>query len=332
MSRKGSRAALTRFAALALLSALASPRAARAEGHPAGAPSDYATAASGRRFRVRFDPASRISAGVAGAASFSPAPHPALEITGGLSYRGIHESGAGKEQVTWQVDHRVLSGRVAPLQAAAAGVPAMDASVYAVSALRHDRAPTIVLPVMPPLTVPFPFDVGFDGEVGRVYVPPRMPTSAASGAPLPTLEVGVARAAFTLDPWRSGVRGRSLELGLGARYDIDVMATPSWRLPAVVHRVAPLTAASARFRYQSGDGLAVVDLRGEIAPHWTSEGIWRVAASTTARFERTLIAVNDQPFALFFEGGYRLLPPSREALPLHDARVSAGISFSLQLR
>ncbi len=71
-------------------------------------------------------------------------------------------------------------------------------------------------------------------------------------------------AAMILDPWRSGVLGRSFEIGVGARYDIDTYGAPSLRTPKVLHRVAPMTATSLRFRTQSEDGLWLADCRGEV--------------------------------------------------------------------
>ena len=42
------------------------------------------------------------------------------------------------------------------------GIPPIDGSLYAVTMLRHDASPSIVLPTSPPVGIPFPFDIGFD--------------------------------------------------------------------------------------------------------------------------------------------------------------------------
>jgi hypothetical protein len=98
-----------------------------------------------------------------------------------------------------------------------------------------------------------------------------------------------------------------------------------------VHRVAPGTAASLRMRFESLDGLWVLDARGEVVPHWTSEGRWAVGALGQTHVERTLIAINDEPIAAFFDAGWRLVPASLELAALHDLRVSLGVSFGLDL-
>jgi hypothetical protein len=144
--------------------------------------------------------------------------------------------------------------------------------------------------------------------------------------------VGVLRAALLLDPWRSGVTGRSVELGVGARYDVDVVGAPALPAPSVIHRVAPMTAGSVRFRVESRDGLALADVSGEVVPAWTSERAWAVSALGGAHLERALVAIDDQPIAAVLDGGYRYLPGTRAAEPTSDFRVSLGLSLHLGLR
>ncbi|HSN99105.1 MAG TPA: hypothetical protein VLS89_12510 [Candidatus Nanopelagicales bacterium] len=322
------------LASITLVLSLLLPRAGWAQEaeERGGEESDHLVSPEGRRFRVRFDPASRIWLGVGGAL-LGDARRPAVEgpeITHGLAYRARYESGAGPARVTWQLDHRLLAGWIVPSAQPMAGVPSLDAVVYGLAGLRHDESPRIVLPLSPPVSVSFPFDVGFETELGRVWIPASPPPAAVEGgAPVPVVRVGVLRASAILDPWRSGEPGRSLEIGLGVRYDIDAFAGEA---PRVIHRVAPMTAGSLRFRVQAGDGLTALDSRVEGVPHWTSEGAWQVMVMSAARLERTLLAVNDQPVSAVLEGGYRLLPPSPDAGVLHDLRVSLGVAFALQLR
>lgn len=347
------RACLAPIALLAAaLGPLALPRAALADEVLApAAGDDHQRSPEGRRFRVRFDPASRVWIGaraalaadparLAGAAEpsagGSPPAGPALEIDAGLSYRSWIESGAGAARVVWQVDHRVLAGWVAPLARPLAGAPALDAAVYGASLLRHDESPRVVLPMAPPVSVPFPFDVGVEGEVGRVHIPAVSPEGVGAEGPVPVLRLGVLRASALLDPWRSGSPGRSVEIGVGVRYDLDAYAEAGQPRPLgqprVVHRIAPMTAGSLRVRVQGEDGLTVLDCRGDVVPHWSSEGRWQVMVQSDAHLERTLVAINDQPVAAVLEGGYRLSPPALDAAALHDLRVSLGLTFALQLR
>lgn len=285
-----------------------------------------------RPFRVRFDPASRVWVGIEEAIIRAPKGDvaQAQEITSGVSYRSLRRSGVGKEQIQWQIDHRVMAGWVMPGERRAFGVPALDAALYGVSALRHDESPTMVIPASPPLSVPFPFDVGFESEVGRVVVPTYLPARIEGGGRAALVRVSPIRASFVLDPWRSGKPGRSLEIGVGARYDVDAIETAKGA--ALVHRVAPMTASSLRLRLQTSDGLASLDCRGDVIPHWTSEGTWKLAALGSVHAERILVAINDQPIAAVLDGGYRFSPSTRELGALHDVRVSLGLSFSLGLR
>ena len=217
-------------------------------------------------------------------------------------------------------------------------MPSFDAVLYGAAAHRHDLAPRIVLPSSPPLSIPFPFDVGFDGEIGRVIVPRALPTGVEGGAAIPFLRVSVARATAYLDPLRSNHPGRSLEIGVGVRYDLDVYGLQrgtgpegSITRPRLVHRVAPGTAGSLRFRFETQDGLLALDTRAEVAPHWTSEGTWKVGALGHGRVERTILAINDQPIAAFFDCSYRLVPPALELAAVHDVRASLGLTFGLDL-
>lgn len=330
MSAKGSSPALCALLAAAVsLATLATSAQARAQ-------EGYRKSAEGHSFRVRFDPESRVRLGFGDALGLGGARDGAVaqapEVTAGVAYRQLASSGEGKDRVVWQVDHRFVSGWIHPFRRAARPLPALDAAVYAVTALRHDELPSIVLPSSPPVSIAFPFDVGFEAQLGQVSIPERLPVAAAGGAQLPMVHVGVMRAAMILDPWRSGAVGRSFEIGIGARYDVDTYGAPSLRTPKVLHRVAPMTAASLRFRTQSEDGLLLVDCRGEVVPHWTSESVWKVAAGGSARVERIVFAVNDEPIAAMLEGGYRLSPGTRDAGLTHDVRVSLGLSFNLALK
>ena len=78
--------------------------------------------------------------------------------------------------------------------------------------------------------------------------------------------------------------------------------------------------------------LLFVDCRGENVPRWTSESVWKVAAGGSARIERILLALEDEPIAAMLEGGYRLSPGTRDVGLTHDVRVSLGLSFNLALK
>ncbi|MBK9258641.1 MAG: hypothetical protein IPM54_02270 [Polyangiaceae bacterium] len=301
---------------------------------------DFRISKEGRRFRVQFDPESRIRVGVAGtlARTTETSIGASVELHAGIGFRRRRSWGEGPERIEWQIDNRFLTGWVAPTVQPFGNMPAFDAVLYALSAHRHDLAPRIVLPSSPPASIPFPFDVGLDSEFGRVTVTRVSPVGASDREPVAFMRVGVAHATAFIDPLRSNNPGRSIEIGVGVRYDIDLFgartgtgAPDSLAAPRVVHRIAPGTAGSLRLRFESLDGLWVMDARGEVVPHWTSEGKWAVGALGQTRIERTLIAINDEPIAAFFDAGWRLVPASLELAALHDVRVSLGVSLGLDL-
>jgi hypothetical protein len=318
------------FTAAALAVAL-SPRAAAAAEPPGP---DYLVSEEGHPFRVRFDPASRIrlGAGVAFALDRENGLDAAFEVEAGLGVRTIYRWGTGIDQIIWQVDHRFISGWLWPLRRSAEGVPTLDMTLYGASLHRHDDAPSIVLPLSPPVSVPFPFDLGFEAEVGRIYVPAYPQILTAGGAGVPFVRATVLRMTAFLNPWRSRKPGRSVEIGVGARYDIEPYAMPSFDDPDVIHRVAPGTVGSLRLRFQTDDGLLSFRVGGDVIPHWTSEATWRLMVLGTAHVERTLFAINDQPLTLVFDGDYRRNPASSFTEASNDVRVGLGLELGISLR
>lgn len=318
----------------ALAQAPRAPATAAEVPAPAAGDAEYKVSTSGHPYRVTFDPASRITftAGLAGLHDGDGGMAAAFEAGLSIGYRKVYVFGTGEGQVTWQVEHRIPTGTVRPWVQPIRGVPSFDATLYRATLLRHSESPSIVLPFSPPLTIGFPFDVGLDAELGRVTVPITPVVLPGFEAKQPWIHVGVVRTSFLLDPWRSGKTGRSLTLGVGVRYDVDVYGAPTLEKPRFVHRVAPLTSGSARFRFQTDDGLLAIDVFGEAAPHWTSEDRWAFLANASARVDRTLIAINDQPIGAYAEVGYRYLPDGLGAPALHDVHGTLGISASLSLK
>lgn len=295
---------------------------------------EYLVSKEGHPFRVRFDPLSRFWVGAASAFTLSPdlTIKPVFEANLGISYRAIYHWGKGNDTIVWQLDQRFVGGSVWPFLRRIENIPALDAALYTVSLHRHDEHPRIVLPSSPPASVPFPFDVGFDAEAGRVFVPAFAWPGAAGAGDVEMVRVGVLRATAFLDPWRSGQRGRSLEIGVGARYEVELVGRPSLDTPAFLHRVSPATTGSLRFRFQTGDGLFLLDARGEVMPHWTSDGVWRLAGTGSLHLERILIAINDQPVIVVVEGAYRRQPESSFMQAYHEVRASLGLTFNLSLK
>lgn len=292
---------------------------------------DYAFDETGTHpFKVRFDPASRVWIGSSTALRRGPdgevAPTP--EIDFGIAYRGVPTNSTG---ASWQLDHRFASGFVQPASIPGQKYAALDVTAYSLDALRHDDSPHVVLPFSPPVTIPFPFDVGLQAQLARVVVGPSW-VSTRDERRLAFARLGVVRAAIVLDPWRSGLPGRSFEIGFALRYDVDAYGFGGNGATTYVHRIAPLTATSLRFRYQSFDGLTTLSLRAEAAPHWTNEKRWAFEGMADARVERTILAIEDEPISVGLEAAYRWAPATTFSLAQHEVRVAAGATFAIDLR
>lgn len=282
--------------------------------------SDYVQDDEGRTLRVRFDPSSRVWLG--GVAAAIPkgrvwSAQPGVEAS--IDYEGISESGPKGDRVRWQLDHRVLTTTIFPGENAPFVAP-MDVTVYRGTYLRHADGAYLTLPSAPPRRVPFPLDIGLDVALGSLWVPAQRDD---------TVRIGAAKTGVVLDPWRSGVIGRSLELAIVARYDIDW--APQVAGAKLVHRIAPLTSPQLRLRWQDDAGLTRLSLQTAWIPHWSTEGAFRTdAAEARGRFERVLVAVNDQPIALSVSADYWKFP-SPSALD-GELRLVVGLGVAYQLR
>jgi hypothetical protein len=290
--------------------------------------SDFVTDEQGRTFRVRFDPGSELRLGMLGGAHVAGETRfgdPVLAT--GLGYRAQPSGGMKHEQVRWQLDHRVLWGRVRPWAGTVGGVPQLDATLYSGVYLRHTDEPFLMLPSNPPRRMFFPFDVGVEAEGGRVRVTPSIDGGSER------VRVGAARAAVLLDPLRSGEPGNSLFIAVGPRYDVDVQGTPAVTHGSVVHRIAPFTDTSAGWRWQDRDGLTTFSWRGGWFPHWASRGSWRSDAfETSLGLDRVIVAVNDTPMHAMVDAGYSLYPQTDSSTTIEEGRVLVGLRVGWPLR
>lgn len=300
------------------------PRPTADEPLPAGFVED----ARGRRFRVSFDAGSHVLLGLGLAFTGERQGEGRERLQEGLAYRSLLEFAAGDERVTWQLDHQLLASTIEPRHLGRASLPATDATLYRGVFLRHASSSTITLPTSPPRQIFFPLDLGVQTELGRVCWPGRAEAGGTDASRV--VRLGLAQASVLLDPWRSGRPGNSLELGLGTRYGMDLVfpAPDGWATPDVVHRVAPFTAASLRYRLQDAAGLTIADLRGELVPHWASPGGWLLATEVHARLERVLVALNDEPLAAYAELRWNRWPPWQAG----ELEATAGLALLLQLR
>lgn len=306
-----------RFTALGLalvsLWAALCPASASAEESP---PPDYAADAEGRLYRVAFDPGDglALSSGVAFGEGHDVGPAPCFQ--GEIRVRTVSDDDGASAR--WDVAHVILPWSVT-LPTGAQGRTA--AGLYRVLARRHSRAPSLVLPTLPPTRLPFPFDLALSLDLGQLELRDR---DAAPG-PGEVGDVTVIDGALLLDPLRNGPRGAFFGLGVAARY--DVLAHDVGGEDRRVHALAPFTAGAMRLHLEDARGLTLFDLRGEVVPAWRTDGTFRLGAEAHGLLERTLVAVNDTPVVLALSGDYQYRPD--DPLFVHEGRGVASLGVRL---
>lgn len=235
----------------------------------------------GQPFRTCFDPWVGLELG--GGAGLESA-RLGGSFNAGLRLRGARESNS-KAESTWLLLHHLGSTELR----LGDGNFELRALGYTGVFRRHVREGVILLPLTPPVQVPFPLDVSFMAEVARYE------RRTAEGTDWSFEPV---RLSMLLDPLRSASNRFHLSLGV----------TAAWRLrqldSVVVHDVTPLTAATLFFTFSSEDGLWLA--RG------TGTAGWSFTAPTPAltfkargelELSRVLFALNDQPISFFIRGG-----------------------------
>lgn len=202
----------------------------------------------------------------------------------GLRLRGARESNS-KSESTWLLLHHLGNTELRVVD----GDAALRVLGYTGVFRRHVREGVLLLPFTPPVQVPFPLDVSFMTELAR-YERRRAEGSDWAFEPV--------RLSMLLDPVRS--TSNRVHLGLGV--------TAAWRLrqleQLVVHDVTPLTAATLFFTVASEDGLWLA--RGTATAGWTftaPDPTLVFKARGEVELSRVLLALNDQPIALFVRGG-----------------------------
>jgi hypothetical protein len=69
----------------------------------------------------------------------------------------------------------------------------------------------------------------------------------------------------------------------------------------------------------------------EMVPELVLDGGWSFRAQARARYDWTLMAINDQPIALFVEGSYRRFADTPYSYAGFEIGTSAGVSMHWML-
>lgn len=269
------------------------------------------TDARGRTFRVCFDPGNGLELSLGGAwGRQEPLAGGASEVRAAWRWRGDQRSGAG--DLEWLrdmdfVDARAIfvAGETEPREA--------RGLAWRGTFVRHRTSPFLLVPVPRPMRVPFPFDVGFVVEVGGV---------AWDASARRDLRLAPFRSALLLDLGGHGVI-RRLAFGPEVAWAVHVPADGE-----AVHGIVPFTAGVVDARLESRDGLTVLALVARGGSVVSVPGGTDGFLEATAALERTVLAVNDRPVAIYLEGSFRG-GASRAATGGASGR---GASFAVGLR
>jgi hypothetical protein len=156
----------------------------------------------------------------------------------------------------------------------------LGVTVYEGTYRRHVEEGFVLVPVNPPLRLPFPFDVAvqlraltYERRIweGRGY----------------TLEV--ARAALLFDPIRSVDGHARLSFGPSLSYTIRNNGT------SLEHELSPFSSVQADLVFESDDGWWNLRFSGVAGWVFVPAGPGRARGRGEVHLERVLVAVNDQP-------------------------------------
>ncbi|MDX9723604.1 MAG: hypothetical protein RBU37_22850, partial [Myxococcota bacterium] len=266
-----------------------------------------------------YEPADRIWLGVSGAGqSVAGEQRWVGSAHLGVDLLWVWALGEGRDAVRWQFEHGFVEGRVDLGQEAAAQLWSADLTLYSGWFHRHSQSGSLTIPSSPPRRIDFPLDLAIWTNVGRVRLEP-LHEGEEEG-----IDLVPAEAFLCFDFLRSEVLGRSLELGFGPRYSLELErdSRGDW---ALSHGLAPFSALLGRWRWRDEAGLSRSELRASFVPYWRSDGDWVFSSETLIRFERVLFAVNDTPFSLFADGEWRYDSGDGEQV----FRTQLGLSWAL---
>ncbi len=254
---------------------------------PAGDPC-VATDGRGRSFRVCFDPGNGLELSLGGAyGREEPLAGGASEARAAWRWRRDLRTEAG--DLEWLRDMDFVEARAA-FVAGEAEPREARALAWRGTFVRHRTSPFLLLPAPRPIRVPFPFDVGFVVEVGGV----GWDASARRD-----LRLAPLRSALLLDLGGHGVV-RRLAFGPEVAWTVRVPADTE-----AVHGIVPFTAGVLDARVEARDGLTVLALVARGGSVLSVPGGTDGFLEATLAAERTVLAVNDRPVAVYLEGSFR---------------------------
>jgi len=238
----------------------------------------------------------------------------AYDLRAALRLRSDRRARAGN--LEWLRDQRLLELRLvgggAHPRAPWRGAPRLEAAsalAWSGTFVRRRTSPFLLIPRPSPIRIPFPFDVGLLAEAGG---------GAWEASRPDRLRVSPLRAALLFDLGRrAGVRRLAFGPEVAWRVDLERHRTP-------VNLIVPFTAGvlSARAEAESGLAAAELGVRGGAAVRVPGGAASFVEAVLSA--ERTVLALNDRPLAIFVECSARGGEGGRGAEAVAGLRLAAA--------
>ncbi len=235
---------------------------------PAHADSCTGISPRGSRFATCFDPGNRLSLTAA-----------TTGLGGSLELR--HDITFDDEpDLIWKMEHLITQASYTPFGDHFEGL------LYRGRYLRHSRDGHIMLPIGAAARKVFlPFDVGALVEVGSLE------WRANDNA-----QLGIVKTAALIDISRARDHRARLAFGPVGSWGVELSRAP---VAISEHEVAPFSALLVEGHVESNDGLWIGDARTETGMVWHTTRGWILQERAEASLEKTLIAINDRPVAMF---------------------------------
>jgi len=274
--------------------------------------------------RVRFDPGSRWALGASALGSLvrdsvTQGDEAALDTSLELStqFAGRNAVDFGGEGIRYKLYHVALDAQL-DVPTNTAGY-ALDATLYDARFMRWAQDGSVLFPTSPPVQIPFPFGVGFRGQLGHLELDER-----ARG-----VQIDVTQVELRLDLWQNRALGSYAELGIASSYCVDVWTDDHGG--RTNHLVAPFSLGTMTMHHESPDGHHVVSAAIEAGLLLSSSGDEGLTGRAELGYEGILVALDDWPVSVFTEASARADELARPVSPARELRFQSGLRLSAPL-
>ncbi len=277
--------------------------------------------AEARSFRTGFDPGRRILLGGGYGPRSDLSGEPELDsgyLEVGVRYR--HQLNFEQGLIVWKLYHQALWAKVDLRRGTD---PRLLATAYRGRLVRWAQDGGLVLPTNPPKTIPFPLNIGVETTVGQIDYR-ELPKGFSA-------EIGAIRSEVVLDLWRQRRLRSYAQLGVGPRYDLWLVDTPTAQAGEAQHLIAPFTSGSFTFHHETSDGHHAVHTQLGAAHRLQVDQGWSSLVTASLSYEVLLFAINDLPVSSVLETDYRFSDEPLMGRSEHELRGSLGLRLAVPI-